>query len=587
MARNHYGTDNGDVIHGTSGHWPDGDAIWGYGGDDEIYAGDGWDYLTGGAGADYLDGGGAFDQAIYADSPVGVMVFLYGGGYPYSSGLGYGGTAEGDVLVNIENLAGSEYDDVLSGDGSRNELYGRNGQDTLKGGGGYDRLAGDGGNDILMGGADGDYMHGGSGYDTASYEGSSTGVVVSLITDSAAYGDAQGDQLDSIENLTGSNHADNLIGDNGTNVLNGGRGSDTLKGYGGSDTIRGEDGDDIMDGGAGYDTMFGGLGNDTYLVDSLDWLVESGGQGFDVARTSTDFALTPGADIERLETTDSNGTANLLLYGNNNGNEIIGNAGHNYIDGQGGVDQMSGLAGNDTYVVDHANDRVTEAGGQGIDSVYAYVSWTLTAGSDVEVVLAASGNNMNLTGNANGNVLRGNNATNTLNGGDGNDELSGFGGQDGFLFNTPLNAASNVDRVTDFNVADDTIMLEQAIFSSSLGLGNISAGEFVIGTAAQDANDRIIYDSNTGALFYDNDGAGGNAQVQFADIGRGLALTNLDFLVVNGTTQLPSLDGSRLPVTRVATIDLTADTTTSFSRTASLEYIDLNQTLVHQDYLVY
>ena len=71
MARNHYGTDNGDVIHGTSGHWPDGDAIWGYGGDDEIYAGDGWDYLTGGAGADYLDGGGAFDQAIYADSPSG------------------------------------------------------------------------------------------------------------------------------------------------------------------------------------------------------------------------------------------------------------------------------------------------------------------------------------------------------------------------------------------------------------------------------------------------------------------------------------------------------------------------------------
>jgi hypothetical protein len=44
MAKNHYGTDSADVIHGTSGHWPDGDAIWGYGGDDEIYAGDGWDF---------------------------------------------------------------------------------------------------------------------------------------------------------------------------------------------------------------------------------------------------------------------------------------------------------------------------------------------------------------------------------------------------------------------------------------------------------------------------------------------------------------------------------------------------------------
>jgi Ca2+-binding RTX toxin-like protein len=585
MAKNHYGTDNADVIHGTSGHWPDGDAIWGYGGDDEIYAGDGWDFLTGGPGADYLDGGGAFDQAIYADSPVGVMVFLYGSGYPYSSGLGFGGTAEGDVLVNIENLAGSEYDDVLSGDGSRNELYGRNGQDTLKGGGGYDRLAGDGGNDILIGGQDGDYMHGGGGYDTASYEGSYGGVVVSLITDSAAYGDAQGDELDSIENITGSNYVDTLIGDNGTNVLDGLRGNDTLKGYGGSDTLRAGDGDDIMDGGAGYDSMFGGLGNDTYLVDSLDWIVEYGGQGFDVARTSTDFALTPGADIERLETTDANGTANLLLYGNDTGNEIIGNAGHNYIDGRGGADQMTGRLGNDTYVVDHASDRVFESGGQGTDSVYSYVSWTLTAGSDIEVVIAASASNMNLTGNANGNVLRGNNAINTLNGGDGDDELTGFGGQDGFLFNTPLNAATNVDTITDFTVADDTILLEQTIFSSNLGLGNISSGEFVIGTAAQDANDRIIYDNNTGALFYDSDGVGGGAQVQFAELGRGLALTNLDFLVVSGTTQLPSLGGGRLPVERAPTMDFATDSTPSL-RTSAIQYVDLNMYATHQDYLV-
>ena len=118
-----------------------------------------------------------------------------------------------------------------------------------------------------MGGTEGDYMHGGSGFDTASYESSPAGVVVSLITDSAALGDAQGDTLDSIENLTGSNYVDTLIGDNGTNVLTGLRGNDTLKGYGGSDTLGGGDGDDIMDGGAGYDTMFGGLGNDTYLVE--------------------------------------------------------------------------------------------------------------------------------------------------------------------------------------------------------------------------------------------------------------------------------------------------------------------------------
>jgi Ca2+-binding RTX toxin-like protein len=126
----------------------------------------------------------------------------------------------------------------------------------------------------------------------------------------------------------------------------------------------------------------------------------------------------------------------------------------------------------------------------------------------------------------------GNIGNNRLGGGGGNDQLTGGNGQDEFLFDTALNAATNVDRITDFNVADDTILLDRDIFSSSLGLGNISAGEFVIGTTAQDANDRIIYDSSTGALFYDNDGVGGNAAVRFATLSTGLALTNLDFLVV-------------------------------------------------------
>ena len=141
--------------------------------------------------------------------------------------------------------------------------------------------------------------------------------------------------------------------------------------------------------------------------------------------------------------------------------------------------------------------------------------------------------------------------------------LIGLFGQDSFLFNTPLNAAANVDRIVDFNVADDTIQLDLAIFSSSLGLGNISAGEFVIGMAAQAANDRIIYDSNTGALYYDNDGIGGNAQVQFAEVGRNLALTNLDFLVVSNTAVLPRDRGL-----------------------GDWAYVDMTQSLAHQDYLV-
>jgi Ca2+-binding RTX toxin-like protein len=288
------------------------------------------------------------------------------------------------VLVNIENLAGSEYDDVLSGDGFRNELYGRAGNDTLKGGGGYDRLAGDAGNDILMGGADGDYMHGGTGFDTASYEGSSTGVVVSLIGDSAAYGDAEGDTLDSIENLTGSRHADNLLGDDGTNDLNGLDGHDTLKGYGGADDLAGGIGDDILIGGDGSDTLRGdegadttngGKGEDVHIVDTAaDRAIEAAGEGtFDWVRTSSSYVLLAGSEVEYLSTNP--GTAAIDLVGNEFNQTIVGNNGSNTIvgspgnDGGGydGRDVMAGYGGGDVFVWTSTNE--TRLAGQEADVV--------------------------------------------------------------------------------------------------------------------------------------------------------------------------------------------------------------------------
>jgi Ca2+-binding RTX toxin-like protein len=291
-----------------------------------------------------------------------------------------------------------------------------------------------------------------------------------------------------------------------------------------------------MDGGAGADTMVGGLGDDGYVVDdALDAVSEMGGQGIDTVRTSVSWIMTAGADIEMLETTDQTGTAALALVGNANGNQIIGNDGDNTITGGGGVDQLIGRGGNDMYFVDNAADEVFEMGGQGVDQVRTSVSYTLTAGADVELlrpIFLTSTGAGNLAGNETGNSVVGNDGINVLNGGSGNDELTGRLGQDSFLFDTALSAAFNVDVITDFNVADDTIMLDQTIFSSSLGLGNISAGEFVIGAAALDANDRIIYNDATGALSYDSDGVGGVAAIQFAELSTGLALTNLDFLVV-------------------------------------------------------
>jgi Ca2+-binding RTX toxin-like protein len=179
---------------------------------------------------------------------------------------------------------------------------------------------------------------------------------------------------------------------------------------------------------------------------------------------------------------------------------------------------------------------VTESGGQGLDVVRASASYVLGNGADVETLetisyLATTA--IDLTGNASGNVVRGSNGSNTINGGAGNDQLTGHAGEDAFLFDSPLDAMLNVDAITDFNVADDTIRLDADIFSSDLLPDNSVAGsQFVIGPAALDGGDRIIYHAATGAVYYDSDGSGPAVQIPFAQLGPGLSLTNFDFFVV-------------------------------------------------------
>ena len=87
-----------------------------------------------------------------------------------------------------------------------------------------------------------------------------------------------------------------------------------------------------------------------------DTVTESGGQGIDVVRTSVSWTMTPGAEIETLETTNPTGTAAFSLFGNAGDNQIFGNDGDNFLNGGGGADQMIGNGGDDTYYVDNAGD---------------------------------------------------------------------------------------------------------------------------------------------------------------------------------------------------------------------------------------
>jgi Ca2+-binding RTX toxin-like protein len=374
--------------------------------------------------------------------------------------------------------------DYVYGWGGHDWIFGLNGDDRLYGMEGNDHLFGGGMDDRLTGGGGGDELSGGTGSDTAAYDDSPAGVTVSLLHGSASGGDAAGDTFDSIENLRGSSYADTLMGDNETNDLHGLNGNDTLKGYGGSDHL------------------WGGIGNDfLYGLNSGD-----------------------------------------VLYGEDGNDTLHGGASEDTMIGGPGNDTMIGGPGNDNYYVDNVNDSVTESGGEGHDIVRTTVSYTLTPGADVEHLIPQIDDGLdplNLTGNETGNIVWGNAGNNILNGGDGKDTLWGHLGQDSFLFDTPLDdetiidADTNVDTILFFSVADDTIQLDDDIFSSGLAVNNSVAGsQFVIGAAAQDANHRIIYNDATGAVFYDSDGVGGTAQIQFATLDPGLALTNFDFLVV-------------------------------------------------------
>ena len=247
------------------------------------------------------------------------------------------------------------------------------------------------------------------------------------------------------------------------------------------------------------------------------------------------------------------GSGNDSLTGNGAANLLLGGTGNDTLSGGAGNDTLVGGAGNDFLTGGVGNDRID--GGAGRDRAYytgtvgATVNLSLTGaqvtgqGTDtligIEHISSGSGNDR-LTGNTLGNNLSsgagndtvdGGAGNDVLYGGDGNDSLTGGVGTDSFVFNTALQVG-NVDRITDFNPVDDTMRLDN-IFFIGLADGVLSADAFRANTTglAADANDRIIYETGTGNVFFDADGNGAGAGVLFATLNPGLAVTNVDFFV--------------------------------------------------------
>ena len=311
----------------------------------------------------------------------------------------------------------------------------------------------------------------------------------------------------------------------------------------GHDDVTGNAGANVIhDGGGGATDILRGLGgNDTYIVyNAGDTIVESATQGTaDRISSGVDFVLGAGVYVELLTTTSSAGTAAIDLTGNALKQEITGNAGANILNdgGAGAADTMRGLGGNDTYQIYNSGDVIVESASQGtVDKVITSVDYKLGAGVYVEQMTtnsSAGTTKINLVGNQVIQKIVGNAGTNLIDGKGGSDTLYGGSGKDYFTFSSTIGAA-NVDTIGDFNSAADTIRLENAIFTTLTTAGALAVSAFKdVALAVKDASDRVLYNSDTGNLYYDADGSGGSfGAIKLAMLTGTPTLTAADFIVI-------------------------------------------------------
>ncbi len=304
-----------------------------------------------------------------------------------------------------------------------------------------------------------------------------------------------------------------------------------------SDAIRlGTAGADTLTCDAARDSLAGGAGDDTYIVSARsNRITELADEGIDSVHAPVSWSL--GTNLENLTLT---GSGKFSGRGNRQDNILTGNDAANMLDGGAGADSLIGGAGNDIYIVDNLSDVIQEQSNAAeTDSVRAWRDWTL--GDNLENLtllgvkpLHGSGNALDnrLTGNGSANSLDGGAGNDVLAGASGNDTLTGGAGSDTFAFTTPLNAIRNVDTITDFSSGTDKLQLSPAIFRE-LGFSGAPSTDafFHAGSAAHDADDRIVYDQANGALYYDADGNGALAAVQFAVLSSMPGVQYTDFWV--------------------------------------------------------
>ncbi len=529
-----FGNDGNDSLLGRVG----GDSLIGGDGNDWLDAGDdsdildggsGDDTLIGGAGEDSLFGGAGVDVASYADAGSGVTVSLALTTAQNTVGAGT------DVLVSIEGLIGSAFNDRLTDNAGNNTLTGGAGNDTLNGGAGADTLIGGLGNDtyVVDNVSDTVTENVTEGIDlvkiliaTAGGTYALTGNVENATLINAVAYTLTGNVLNNI--LTGNAYANTLTGGAGNDTLNGGAGNDTLNGGAGNDTLNGGAGNDRLSGGSGADTMTGGSGSDLFYVDNAgDIVIETGSDtlsGKDSVYASVSYSLVGVANVENLRITAS-GAFNAT--GNELANTLYSGAGDNILDGGAGTDTVSYAYIGGAVTVSLATQGVSQStGSSGNDTLISIENLT---GSNYNDSLTGSIAANRLTGGYGADRINGGKGNDTLLGGKGNDTLVGGAGQDRmtggtetdtFDFNSAAESTTlAMDRITDFNAGQGD-KIDLSTIDANTGIaGNQAFASLTSNTTAFDNATSFtaagqLYFDQTAQILYGNTDA--DVQAEFA-----------------------------------------------------------------------
>lgn len=472
------------------------------------------------------------------------------------------GTAANDTIYGLnkaDDLSGSLGNDTLWGGYGQDNLFGDAGNDTLYGEQDADYMEGGAGNDILDGGLGVDTMIGGAGNDTyyLGYDAvdiiNDKGLSTDVDTVIMPYQSTNYTLPANIENgtIAEGTQASNLTGNDGNNALTGNAGANKLNGGAGTDSLNGGSGNDSLNGGSG--------------IDAATYSTATAGVKVDLSLTTAQNTGSAGTDT--LSSIENIIASNFVdnLTGSSANNVLVAGAGNDVVNAGNGNDTLSGDAGNDTLnggsgtdaaaytsatagvKVDLSLTTAQNTGSAGTDTLSSIeniiaskfndtlkgndASNTLIAGSGNDVVNTGKGNDT-VSGDAGNDTINGGSGNDVLAGGSGNDTLTGGAGADSFQFDNTLTA--NVDKITDFVAVDDTIQLENAIFTRFTQTGSLNAANFKLGATATDNNDYLIYNPTSGALYYDADANGAGAAVQLATLGISAhpTLTSADFMVI-------------------------------------------------------